>query len=99
MTPTDSAAAKASDPSPSQLRARAKERRLELLAWIRERPEHQGLTTRELVNLSGIYDRDEYCGWLGSPISRANRDVRALQREGLLRYAVYSYPARWELAS
>jgi hypothetical protein len=84
--------------SPSDLRARAVERRGELLAWMRERPEHEGLCTRQLVELSGIYDRPEYCGWLGSPISRATRDVNALVREGRIARVVFSRPARWEVS-
>jgi hypothetical protein len=82
---------------PARLRARAKERRLELLAWMSERWQHQGLSTRELAEVSGIYDRLEYKGWLGSPISRATRDVRALQSEGLIRRLPLSRPARWEV--
>jgi hypothetical protein len=62
-------------------------RRRDLLRWITERPEHEGLTASEIVDLSGIYDGH----------GRADRcfdDLKALEREGaVLRYD--GRPAQW----
>lgn len=32
-------------------------RRKELVTWMREVPQHRGLTTNEIVSVSGVYDR------------------------------------------
>jgi hypothetical protein len=61
-------------------------RRLEVLWWLQERPEHGGLTAREIADVSGIYDPV----WHGSA-DRCFDDLIALagyvRREGR--------PARW----
>lgn len=75
----------------------AAQRRDELLEWLQEKAEHQGLTTRQIVDVSGVYDRPEYCGWLGSPISRATRDLNSLLVAGHVKRVVFARLARWEL--
>lgn len=63
-------------------------RRADLIGWIEERPAHDGLTAREIANVSGIYDDIRH--------GRADRcfdDLKAMQGFGHLRRE--GRPARW----
>lgn len=71
------------------------DRRRELLNWLREKPEHRGLRTSEVVAVSGIYDDAEHNDWLGDRIARAGRDLNALAQERLV--LRLGHPARWHL--
>jgi hypothetical protein len=55
------------------------QRRERLLAWLRERDEHHGLTARQIVDVSGIYDslqgRQEKC----------TNDLRVMAQVGLVK--------------
>lgn len=53
-------------------------RRDVLLAWMRERPQHDGLTARQIVDVSGIYDR------LQGRQEKATHDLRALRKHNLV---------------
>jgi hypothetical protein len=65
----------------------------ELLRWISERVCHEGLTVREIGDVSGIYN-DTYAG-MNDHFAQAVRDVKALRRMGRLEGR--GRPARWWL--
>ena len=65
----------------------AAERGASLRAWMRERPEHQGLTATEIVDASGIYaghGRYDVC----------LADLKAMCRRGEVERSL-GRPARW----
>jgi hypothetical protein len=70
------------------------ERRLLLIRWMRERPEHEGLTTHEISLVSGVY-ADAVGPWF-SPVERCKRDLATLKSRGLL--VQDGRPAKWSLA-
>lgn len=62
-------------------------RRSNLLSWVYERPEHEGLTASEIVDVSGIY------GGHGAA-DRCFDDLKKLNRQGFLDRSS-GRPARW----
>lgn len=65
----------------------ASERRKILSGWLYERSEHEGLTTSEIVDVSGIYDG------LQGRYDKCRADLLYLKRWGLSRHE--GRPARW----
>lgn len=74
-------------------KALASERRRELYNWLREKPEHEGLTTRQIVDVPGVYKTG--VGFMEDPMAQASRDLCALLSEGLV--IRNDRPARWRV--
>lgn len=63
------------------------ERQQSLLVWITDRPQHEGLTASEIVDVSGIYDD------LQGRYDKCLVDLKRLAHEGYL--FRNGRPARW----
>lgn len=66
----------------------APERRQRLEAWINERPQHSGLTTQEIIDVSGLYD-EGHGRW-----DRCHADLKNLARDAAI-VREGTFPARW----
>ena len=66
------------------------ERCAALLAWMRERTEHQGLSAGEIVDVIG----DPYEGLQGR-YDKCLADLRRLERQRSVRCYVAARPMRW----
>ena len=75
-------------------------RRDALLDWLRERDEHQGLTARQIVDVSGIYNllrRRDGSLTRSRRQQRASNDLRVLQRCELARTDQHRCGRWWPL--
>lgn len=71
-----------------QVVQRAFHRRRELLAWLRERDEHQDLMATEIADVSGIYDHIGH-----GRTDRCFDDLVALERQGCVERS--GRPSEW----
>lgn len=64
-------------------------RRNVLLRWMKERPAHDGLSAREIADVTGIYDDFKI------PLTSAYQDLSQLSVRGVVRADRSVHPIRW----